>query len=346
MRIKHLFFMAVTAAFAFAACEDPIEGNDPGTVTGVTGDGNFWTTYKLVPKGIKSITESGFTDNFDKNGRLTSSSREDDSDTYSYNAEGYISKIESESRDWEGHLTRTTKTFEFNNGDKFCPIPMGPGNIFHIFENGLVKGLSKVTLQEDDSICVMEYKFKDNILTVSTSGGYWDQDTTGQDIFVRYDDIIIEYQGNYPYLLKDEHEFIGPITYQANGQFDTYVEGFYSWDEDYPGFITMQRTRTVNKNFKDKLLTEKEVGKYYNTGEANPWNIETITYTYNEKGDVISETTTNTASYSEDYLSTYEYEYDAKGNWIKCTVTTIVTRPSQPEQEPRVYTNEREIVYY
>lgn len=338
MRIKHLFFMAVTAAFAFAACEDPIDGNDPGTVT---GDGNFWTTYKLAPKGVKSITENGFTDSFDKDGRIISTSSEEETTTYTYNAQGYISKIEYES-DW----VNTTTTFEFNNGDKFCPIPMGPGNIFHIFENGLVKGLSKVTLQEDDSTTVMEYKFKDNTLTVSTSGGYWTYDTANQKVYERYEDIVFEYKDNYPYSLIGEHEFIGPITYQANGQFDTYVEGFYSWDEDYPGFITTHRTRTVNKNFKDKLLIEKEVGKYYHTGEAEPWNIETITYTYNEKGDVISETTTNTASYSEDYLTTYEYEYDAKGNWTKRTSTMTVTRPSQPEQEPRTWTSERQISYY
>ena len=85
--------MAVTAAFAFAACEDPIEGNDPGTVT---GDGNFWTTYNLAPKGVKSITENGFTENYDQNGRLISSSRDDDTYTYTYNAEGYVSKIEYE----------------------------------------------------------------------------------------------------------------------------------------------------------------------------------------------------------------------------------------------------------
>ena len=119
MRIKHLFFMAVTAAFAFAACEDPIEGNDPGTVT---GDGNFWTTYNLAPKGVKSITENGFTENYDQNGRLISTSRDDDTYTYTYNAEGYVSKIEYESE----HVGNTTTTFEFNNGDKFCPIPMGP----------------------------------------------------------------------------------------------------------------------------------------------------------------------------------------------------------------------------
>ena len=338
MRIKHLFFMAVTAAFAFAACEDPIEGNDPGTVT---GDGNFWTTYNLAPKGVKSITENGFTENYDQNGRLISSSRDDDTYTYTYNAEGYVSKIEYESE----HVGNTTTTFEFNNGDKFCPIPMGPGNIFHIFENGLVKGLSKVTLQEDDSTTVMEYKFKDNTLTVSTSGGYWTYDTANQRVYERYEDIVIEYKDNYPYLLQDEHEFIGPITYQANGQFDTYVEGFYSWDEEYPGFITLQRTRTVNKNFKDKLLIEKEVGKYYNTGEAEPWNIETITFSYNEKGDVTKENVTNTAPYSENYETTYTYTYDSHGNWIKSDAR-MVTVPENPQSEPRTWSSERQIIYY
>ena len=29
MRIKHLLFMAATALFAFTACEDPVNGDDP-----------------------------------------------------------------------------------------------------------------------------------------------------------------------------------------------------------------------------------------------------------------------------------------------------------------------------
>lgn len=53
MRIKHLFFMAVTAAFAFTACDDPANGDDP-----VNGDANFWATYQLAPKGVKSMTSS------------------------------------------------------------------------------------------------------------------------------------------------------------------------------------------------------------------------------------------------------------------------------------------------
>lgn len=342
MRIKHLFFMAVTAAFAFAACEDPIEGKDSWI-----GDmsGNFWTTYNLAPKGVKSITENGFTENYDQNGRLISSSREDDTYSYTYNADGYVSKIVSQHRDWEGNVVSSTQTFEFNNGDKFCPIPMGPGNIFHIFENGLVKGLSKVTLQEDDSTTVMEYKFKGNTLTVSTSGGYWTYDTANQRVYERYEDIVIEYKDNYPYSLIREHEFIGPITYQANGQFDTYTEGFFSWNPDYPDFKTTVRTRTVNKNFKDKLLIDREVGTYYNDGETSPYNIETITFSYNEKGDVTKENVTNTAPYSENFETTYTYTYDSHGNWIKVD-TRMVTVPENPQSEPRTWSSERQIIYY
>ena len=345
MRIKHLFFMAVTAAFAFTACEDPIEGNDPANGNG-TGEANFWTTYQLAPKGVKSISENGFIENYDNNGRLISASSESGSTTYTYNAEGYVSKIESQRVNWEGKTEKETQTFEFNNGDKFLPIPMGPANIFHIFENGLVKGLSKITYESNmDSTIVMEFKFDGNKMTATTTGGYWTQNEAGQEIWVRHEDIVIEYQGNYPYMLKNEHEFIGPITYQANGQFDTYTEGFYSWNPEYPEFITTNRTRTVNKNFKDKLLIEKEVSKYYNEGESAPWNIETITCTYNEKGDITLETTTNTAPNSENYETTFEYEYDSKGNWIKCTSQMRVT--NNPQADPRdPWVSERVIVYY
>lgn len=343
MKIKHLFFMALSAMFAFTACEDPAEGNDPGTAT---AEDNFWATFQLAPKGVKSITENGYTDNYDSNGRLISSSSENDIIKYTYNAEGYISKIESEYKDWRGNTIKETEIFEFNNGDKFCPLPMGPGSIFHIFENGLVKGLSKITFESsEDSTIVMEYNFNGNKMTATTSGGYWTQNEAGQEIYERFDDIVIEYEGNYPYSLKREHEFIGPMTYQDNGQFDKYTEGFYSWDPEYPNFVTLERTRTVNKKFKDRLLIDKEVSKYYNEGESAPWNIETITCTYNEKGDITLESITNTEPNSENYETTYEYEYDSKGNWTKCTSVMKVT--NDPEADPRgPWVSERTIVYY
>lgn len=338
MRIKHLLFMAATALFAFTACEDPVNGDDPEN--GGNGDANFWTTYQLAPKGVKTIVNDNFTDNYDSKGRLISSVSTWSTTTYTYNSAGYVSKIESE-EDFNGTMVASTQKLEYDNGNKFCPLPIGPGKVFHIFEMGLTKGLSKVTFENEDyGTIVMEYKFKGDNLTISTSGG---KERLYDDSMV-YDDIIIEYEGNYPRYTRDEHEFIGPITYQANGQFDTYVEGFFSWDSAYAGQVTMERTRTVNKNFKDKLLVEKEVSKYYNDGESTPYDTETITYSYNDKGDVIKETATHTIEDSESSETTYEYEYDSKGNWIKCTGTMIII--GHPEIEPRSWTSERTITYY
>ena len=93
------------------------------------------------------------------------------------------------------------------------------------------------------------------------------------------------------------------------------------------------------------MLIEKEVGKYYNTGEAEPWNIETITFSYNEKGDVTKENVTNTAPYSENYETTYTYTYDSHGNWIKSDAR-MVTVPENPQSEPRTWSSERQIIYY
>lgn len=338
MRIKHLLFMAATALFAFTACEDPVNGDDPEN--GGNGDANFWTTYQLAPKGVKTIVNDNFTDNYDSKGRLISSVSTWSTTTYTYNSAGYVSKIESE-EDFNGTMVASTQKLEYDNGNKFCPLPIGPGKVFHIFEMGLTKGLSKVTFENEDyGTIVMEYKFKGDNLTISTSGG---KERLYDDSMV-YDDIIIEYEGNYPRYTRDEHEFIGPITYQANGQFDTYVEGFFSWDSAYAGQVTMERTRTVNKNFKDKLLVEKEVSKYYNDGESTPYDIETITFSYNDKGDVIKETVTHTAQYSENTETTYEYEYDSKGNWTKCTGTMRILNVSGIE--PRSWTSERTITYY
>lgn len=338
MRIKHLLFMAATALFAFTACEDPVNGDDPEN--GGNGDANFWTTYQLVPKGVKTIVNDNFTDNYDSKGRLISSVSTWSTTTYTYNSAGYVSKIESE-EDFNGTMVASTQKLEYDNGNKFCPLPIGPGKVFHIFEMGLTKGLSKVTFENEDyGTIVMEYKFKGDNLTISTSGG---KERLYDDSMV-YDDIIIEYEGNYPRYTRDEHEFIGPITYQANGQFDTYVEGFFSWDSAYAGQVTMERTRTVNKNFKDKLLVEKEVSKYYNDGESTPYDIETITFSYNDKGDVIKETATHTIENSESSETTYEYEYDSKGNWTKCTGTMRILNVSGID--PRSWTSERTITYY
>ena len=342
MKSFGIFAIYAAAALVLAGCKP--DENNSGSGSG-SGNGNWWYGYGLAPTGVKSITFDNYTDYYDKSGRIVSSKSQWGETSYSYNSDGLpVSVVEKGIQDGEVVSTSIT-TMEYRNSGKFCPIPMGPGSVFHIFEMGLLPGLSRVTV--DDGIegaepTVMDYVFSGNTLTIKTSGQYTGYDEiTGEEVLKDYEDVVIEYQGAYPYKLDAEHEFIGPLTYQDNGMFDTYVEGFYSWDAAH--IVTTERTRTVSKNFKDKMLVEKEVGKYYNTPSGELWNTETIVYTYNEHGDTLTEVTTNTSEGSESYTYTYTYEYDSHGNWTKMTCTMTSSNSSY---EPRTWTNERTIVYY
>lgn len=350
MRIKHLLFMAATALFAFTACEDPesINGNDPDNNGKDPANAtNFWYSYGLAPAGIKSIESEGYSETYDAKGRLISIQAPYGSTTVTYNEQGLPTQTVSEEGQGQDKVT-TTMTYEYGNTGKFCPAPMSPGNIYHIFQQGLVPNLSKVTFNNHPYYgdVVMEYKFQGNKMTLVTTGGT-EFNERQERVPAEWEDVEMEYDGAYPKLLTNEHEFIGPITYQDNGMFDTYIEGFFSWDSLYPGFVTQRKTYTVSKSRQDMMLVDKLVIDWYNEGEASPYNVQTTTYTYNEHGDVTREVETNTEEYSEDYLTTYEYEYDAKGNWTKSTSTSIRTRPNDDTNpEPRVYVNERTITYY
>lgn len=340
MKIKY-YLLAAAAILAVAACDTETDAPEQEN----QANGNYWSIHGLVPKGIKSIGSDYYTENYDSNGRLTSySSQDGGSATYTYNSDGYPATIVTK-ESYDGVLYTTRQTFEYKNGSKFCPYPMGPGNIFHIFENGLAQGLSKVTWNSEEyGTTVMEYKFDGDKLTVSTSGGNRTMiDSLGREVPLVYDDLVIEYKGDYPYRFSQEHEFIGPLTYQANGMFDTYVEGFYSWNPMYAGVVTMERTRTVNKNFKDRMLIDREVSKYYNEGESDPYDIETIVYNYNEHGDEIREEVTHTAEHADHIIMNYEYVYDDKGNWIKMTAN--IQNLNYPDYN-NTWSSERQIVYY
>lgn len=342
MKFKYLL-LAAAAMLTVASCdEEKIDntGNDQGGNQAT----NYWYIHGNVAKGIKSINNDGYVENYDSEGRLKSFVSEYGSNTYTYNSDGLVTSIVTVDR-YDNQEHTSTQTFEYNNAGKFCPFPMSPGQVFHIYENGLVPNLSKVTwTYDDEDPTVMEFKFKDDKLTISTTGSRTMLDGNGDLVDMPYDDIIFEYTGNYPNKCSQEHEFLGPMTYMDNGMFATYVEGFYSWDPQYPNFVTLERTRTVNKNFKDRMLTEKEVNKWYNEGEASPYDIETIVFTYNEHGDEIKEEVTHTSADSDHIIVTYEYEYDSKGNWTKVTVTN--NNLNYPDSEPNVWSSEREIVYY
>ena len=341
MKFKYLFLAA--AMFAVAACEDPQEnGLEPEQDP--SGDVNYWYIHGLAPKGVKSIATQGYTENYDNAGRITSFVSDNSSTTYTYNSKGLPATIVSTDI-YDGKEYSTTQAFEYNNFGAFCPYPMGPGHVFHLWENGLVPDLSKVTwTSEEDGTIVMEYKFEGNELIISTSGGNRTMpDSLGNMVPVVYDDLVFEYRGAYPYQISLEHEFLGPMTYQENGMFDSYVEGFYSWTPGFEGFVTTHRTRTASKDFKNMMLMTREVSKYFNDGEADPYDIETIVCSYDEKGNLLREEVTHTQEGCDHIITNYNYTFDSKGNWIKVDASN--QNLNYPDWS-NDWSEERQISYY
>ena len=340
--MRKLIIILAAASLCMVACKKDDNGDNG------SADGNYWNIHNTVAKGIKSVEMDNYTYYFDENGREIGSKSSYGESSITYNSDGFPTRIESKDIQ-DGKVTSTeVQTFEYGNKGKWTPVPMGPGNIFHIYMQGLYNGISKVTWKGGyNDGAVMEYKFSGNKLTITT---------TDSDPKSTHEDIVFEYDGAYPTHYKrapvgtgEFGEEIGPLTYQVNGMFDQYKENFLT-----DGIVYQETIINVSKKFKNVMQAESEVRKSYNlnfnddgkaVSQAELDNTETITYEYNEHGDAVKETCTNTQEGSEDYLTTYEYEYDTKGNWTKCTTTMTVTRPANAS-EPRVYTQERKIQYY
>ena len=339
--MRKLLIVLAAAALCIVACKKDGDGN--GSV-----NGNYWTIHNTVAKGIKTVSQDNVTFNFDKDGRMISQETPYDRVTYTYNSDGFPTRIVTQTLAEDGSVeSESTDTDEYGNKGKWTPVPMGPGNVMHIYMQGLYNGISKVTMSGTwYGDAVMTYKFNGNKLTIST---------TATEAKEPFEDIVFEYDGAYPVHFKNapvgQGEFGEEIamTYMANGMFDTYKECFLT-----DGIVYMERIATTNKSIKSVMSPDSEISKYWNLNyneegkalsQAELYRVETITYTYNEHGDVTSETTVNSEVNSEDYLTTYEYEYDSKGNWTKCTATSRVTRPAN-SNDPYVWTQNREITYY
>ena len=311
--MKKLFFFALAAAFCLVSCEkDPLADENS----------NWWYRSQLGPKGVKSITdEYGNVTNFNQNGTIASEKGDNYQASYKYSKDGTLTESTTVET-YDKKTITTTYKFEYNNKGKFIPRPMNPGFIFHVFELGLVPDLSKVIINSSDyGECVMTYTFNGDKMTMTTTGGPYGP----------YDPVVVEYKGNYPNYSENDMEYFGPITYQENGMFDTYTEGFFT-----EGVKSTVRTFYVKKGLNDMMLTEKMVDVSW--GETT-----TDTYTYNEHGDpTLSETS---SSYGKSKTE-YTYEYDAKGNWVK----TIGKVSSYTELTGWIkvneWTNTRTIEYY
>lgn len=266
---------------------------------------NWWYRANLAPiQGVKSVSDENFTANFDRNGRLIyqkySNYGETSETTYEYNSDNLVTKETYKSVDSEGQKHESVTTYEYKNKGKFVPM-----QFFHLYDTGLVPDLSKVTEVSNGVTSTVTYTFgSDGNLTMTLDYGDGDSDT-----------YTVEFKGAYPYHMEIVYEnnvsdFIGPITYQSNGMFDCYTEGF-----NYEDGSKSTRKYYFRKDFNNAMLMEK-----YDLDQS--WSHDVTTYEYDAKGNMVKETEvienfTEGETYT--YIWTYKYEFDSKGNWIKRT---------------------------
>ena len=120
-------------------------------------------------------------------------------------------------------------------------------------------------------------------------------------------------------------------TYQANGMFDVYTEGFFG-----QGYYS-ERISTYKKDPTYLLIHTYET----NDTSAYSGNLHSLTtYTYNESKDIVLESQISDNSYYK--TEYYDYVYDAKGNWT--------SRKSHSQNNSEVWENEtvetRVITYF
>jgi len=290
MKKQITLMFLVSLMILFVSC-DPTDNNNNGNVT------NYWTTNALVRLQLKgavhTITQNEVTTEFNNDGmtvRVTFPEPGGEQ-IYTYDAQGRL-------------LSDGSSTFEYNNLGKF--IPNFP---FHINHAGLTPNLSAMISESSR----MDYVFVGDTLWMM--GQY----TYGEE--VTRDTTKIYYADKYPTKFVTDGSFMN-ATYQANGMFDVYIEGFYG--EGY----TSERKSTYKNDPQYMLLDKFEMTDTSVSG--NSYSV--TTYTYNEYKDMVlaSETSGPDSYYITEY---YDYEYDAKGNWT--------SRKSHTKNSSEVWENER-----
>jgi hypothetical protein len=138
---------------------------------------------------------------------------------------------------------------------------------------------------------------------------------------VTRDTTKIYYADKYPTNFVTDYSFMN-ATYQANGMFDVYTEGFFG-----QGYYS-ERISTYKKDPTYLLVHTYET----NDTSAYSGNLHSLTtYTYNESKDIVLESQISDNSYYK--TEYYDYVYDAKGNWT--------SRKSHSQNNSEVWENDR-----
>lgn len=231
---------------------------------------------------------------------------------YEYNDEGQL-------------ISAAGEEFTYANHGKYIPL-----QTFHIHMDGLIKNLATMKYEGDTE--GFYFDFEGDILHHKSI--YNENEYT----------TLITYDGKYPVKINDPStpdvewgEYM-KASYQENGMFDVYEEGFFSTGEN----PYLESRKHHYKKDNEYLLIDKIVRE--NT-DLNGISIMTQTYEYNEYKDVIRTEELYKEGEEEPIISqteTFEYIYDSKGNWTKKTEVSDYGQGSQSH----TFTIDREIEYF
>lgn len=313
------FGLIILSGLLLISCDSDDINNGGGDNNSGDLSKNYWERSALNHMQLKGKVKSI---------RETTEHQEGKYEETYFNEHGWITKFRSNYL--EGEIRETVlryndegemisdgyANYEYSNHGRYIP-----GTFFHMQNEPLYKNLSKVSTEG----YTVQYEFRGNFLYVIADN---------ED-----EDIVVEYTGPYPTKMGDVNdtsnewgEFMN-ASYQENGMFDVYEEGYYGTGDNWH----LDSRKTFYKKDNEYLLREKQIysiswldSKYDHTSE--------MFYTYNSHKDLIKY-----QEFSEDELSetiTYDYEYDSLNNWVKKTETY-----TWAERE-MVYVYFREIEYY
>ncbi len=244
---------------------------------------NYWTTNALVRlqlKGaVKTISQNDVTTEFNRLGQVVKIIRPGMDDAiYTYNSEGVL-------------ISNGNFTFEYTKSGKYIP-----NFRFHINEAGLTPNLSAMIGDATRT----DFTFVgDSLWMISQNTNCANE--------VYKDTVKIYYADKYPTSFVSKYdvssgEFMR-ATYQANGMFDVYTEGFFG-----VGYYN-ERISTYKKDPKYMLIEKYEVNDTTFTSTMN----NVTTFTYNDKKDLVQKSESSDGSYF--IIEYYDYVYDEQGNW-------------------------------
>lgn len=293
LKTKTLFCCLCLVSIIFYSC-------NPNDIS--NNSGSYWFKSDLIHWGIKGKVKtisysSGIFYSFNELGFLSLVVQNSDSTFYSYNANGQLLKKTTKTLNGSSQLITTT-TYEYNNLGKFIYCDIG----WLIPINKLWPDLSSETTTSTLNggyTRRLDYVFK-NPTTM------YIVESNQSKIFNSKDSTEIHYSGNFPIGWTVDRCTIKDITYAPNGMINT-----FTMETNEINFYDLNIYTFQNTNDLSILSSKKETYTNKTTPSLNFSN--TITYTYNDKYDLIE------ISGDGGLFQYVDFIYDLNNNWTSRT---------------------------